>query len=347
MRGRTRKTAPERPQPGFTLVELLVVIAIIGLLVGLLLPAVQAAREAARRMSCSNNIKNIALAVLNYESVNGTLPPARIRPDGTVAFDPAQPPPTGELELIPYNRSGTSGFVLLLPFVEEAATFDGLQITEFGGLFPSSQFFSGVPWWNDQRRQLLSQRPDVYGCPSSETLIATEDPSFSGNTPPPATGTYAFNAGHRGVNSFDGANYCMTKHRSSGPHRYWKTIDLRKVVDGASQTFSVGEIIDGHTQDSSNIWSYTLRYADCYRVTDVPLNTPPGVLAKVIGSDPGNHNGAFASRHPGGALFSFLDGRVEFIQDSIDLDTYQNLSTIAGTPTDHDLNDQEWCDANE
>src|SRR3954467_6091271 len=89
----------------FTLVELLVVIAIIGILVALLLPAIQSAREAARRTKCTNNLKNIALACLNYESTKKTLPPA-----SNTALKESQ--------------SGLSWAVLILPFIEESTVGD-------------------------------------------------------------------------------------------------------------------------------------------------------------------------------------------------------------------------------
>src|SRR3954471_20063556 len=89
-----------RAAPGFTLVELLVVIAIIGILVALLLPAIQAAREAARRTKCVNNLKNIGLACLNYESTKKSYPPS-----STIATD--------------ISTNGLSWEVLILPYIEE------------------------------------------------------------------------------------------------------------------------------------------------------------------------------------------------------------------------------------
>ena len=86
----------------FTLVELLVVIAIIGILIGLLLPAVQAAREAARRMSCTNNLKQIGLALHNYESALKTFPPSTVSIGGS-----ASQPWSAQAFLLPYLEGGT------------------------------------------------------------------------------------------------------------------------------------------------------------------------------------------------------------------------------------------------
>ena len=100
----------------FTLVELLVVIAIIGILVSLLLPAVQQAREAARRMQCSNNLKQIALALANYESGVGVFPPGRMGCDGWTQ-DVCKDNPG-------IQRPGTSGFVMILPQLEQQNLYD-------------------------------------------------------------------------------------------------------------------------------------------------------------------------------------------------------------------------------
>jgi len=112
-----RQSNPSRS--GFTLIELLVVIAIIGVLVGLLLPAVQKVRETAARMSCANNLKQIGLALHNYEGANGYLPTAfKMLP----APDPAAPSGTGIY--------GPSAFVLILPYLEQNNVYCQIDITK-------------------------------------------------------------------------------------------------------------------------------------------------------------------------------------------------------------------------
>jgi len=141
-------------------------------------------------------------------------------------------------------------------------------------------------------------------------------------------------------------NACLTKHHNSGAHLYWKTVAIKKVTDGLSKTISVGEVIDGHTVNSSNIWTYVLRYADCFRVADTPINTPAEFNGIAVGTNDAKVNGAFASRHPGGALFSYLDGHIEFVQEDIDIDTYQNLATISYEPLERDEIDKNFCRSN-
>ncbi len=331
----------QRTRGGFTLVELLVVIAIIGVLVGLLLPAVQAAREAARRMSCTNNLKQIALSDLNHESVHGNFVPARLGPDSTGSF---------EMRFLKtaVERSGASGFVLLLPFIEQQALFDILDIYENDSIWPAGAFkTSGVNWSTPERRVAMGQSLDSYICPSEGSERNLQD--WTSWEPAPAVGSYAFVAGHRGVTGgslYSPVNACMVKHHNTGPHLYYTVVKIKEIQDGTSSTISVGEVIETSIGEingahSRNIWTNVLRYLDCFRVTSVALNTPPWAETLNVNGD--IVNGAFASRHPGGALFAYVDGHVEFLGEDIDFELYQNLSTIAGDPLTMDQIDKENC----
>ena len=146
-------------RPAFTLVELLVVIAIIGILVGLLLPAVQAAREAARRMSCSNNLKQIGLAVLNYESATRRLPPSTCLP----------------------SRGSWSIHGRIMPYLEQGNFYNQIDLS-IG--------------WSSQPIVSHFQVP-VYACPSDPRSREERDTSTTGSTSGiflyPTT--YGFNAG--------------------------------------------------------------------------------------------------------------------------------------------------------
>jgi prepilin-type N-terminal cleavage/methylation domain-containing protein/prepilin-type processing-associated H-X9-DG protein len=331
---------------GFTLVELLVVIAIIGILVALLLPAIQAAREAARRMSCSNNLKQIGIAELKYEGVRKVYPPARPGPDKTTANEVVWvgfPPGSRKDGKKGWERTGVSGFVLILPFMEDQPLYDQFDIERGDGVWLSS--YAGIAWRTPAKEKAIATRPGVMVCPSNLTEPKTTLHQDWGEIP--ATGTYAFCAGHRGPHtSFNVKNACRIKHHNSGLHLYWTTRAIKEITDGTSKTFSVGEIIEGHTLDSSNIWTYAYRYLDCFRTANVALNTPPGVDAVNLSADDGeaaNANGAFASPHPSGGQFMFADGHVEFITEDIDLDTYQNYATVAGTPLEMDQKDDALC----
>ena len=117
---------------GFTLIELLVVIAIIAVLIALLLPAVQAAREAARRAQCVNNLKQIGLAIANYESANGNYPPAAI--------------------VDKQGKPLLSWRVAILPYLDANPLYTKFKLDE--------------PWDSPHNKELLKYMPAVYGCPS-------------------------------------------------------------------------------------------------------------------------------------------------------------------------------------
>jgi prepilin-type N-terminal cleavage/methylation domain-containing protein/prepilin-type processing-associated H-X9-DG protein len=315
-----------RKRCGFTLVELLVVIAIIGVLVALLLPAVQAAREAARRAQCVNNLKQIGLAVANFADTKKRLPPGRLGCDGTAAGAGSNAAPSGHrckiVNLVPNNeRVATSGFVLLLPQIEEQALFDVVDFTV--GIWPTP--LPGSAWLTADNIQLISTRPSVLVCPSNTSDPYSLDPRVGSDhdigTNKAAVGSYAFVTGLYGPSEGTGNK---AKYSNIGLFYYCKQHKIKECPDGLSKTMLAGETIEGHTQQSSNIWTRALRHADCLRSTENPINTPPGMGNTTTSLDV---NGAFASQHPGGANFVFGDGSVTTINDTIDQNIYEALST--------------------
>jgi prepilin-type N-terminal cleavage/methylation domain-containing protein/prepilin-type processing-associated H-X9-DG protein len=298
-----------RRRNGFTLVELLVVIAIIGVLIALLLPAVQAAREAARRMQCGNNLKQIGLALLSYEGSHGVFPPGR------VGYD--------EGGSTPVQKLGTSGFVMILPQLEQQQLYDMFDFTN--GRWPYGAT------WLATNASAIAERPDVYVCPSDESepysLQPKVDTAYDTYGRPAATGSYAMVSGT--IGAAGGLSQAM-KYENTGVFFYIETFKARDVTDGLSKTLFVGEVVEGHTQNSSNIWSRALREMDTLRSTSNPLNTFPG--EPIYMTNYGlKVNGAFASRHPSGANFGFGDGHAAFLEENIDLSLYRALSTRDGS----------------
>ncbi len=304
--------APRRPaRHGFSLIELLVVVTIVGLLIAMLLPAVQAAREAARRTGCINRLRQVGLAIVNYEGHHTTLPPGRVGCDdtGDTLAIPACPP-----GLPTEKRTAASGLVSILPQIEEQALYDRLSI-EVGGLW--NRNVDDLGWYADQAKcRGIKERLDVYVCPSdsSKELSDVYDPVVA------ATGSYALVMGSLGA----GDPIAHVRYNNNGPFLYVTRHKVHQVTDGLSGTMAVGEVVLADTWESSNTWTYALAQADCLRTTTNPLNTQPGAGATYY-----RQNGAFGSNHPGGAQFAYLDGHVAWIGDDIDPDAYRAASTIA------------------
>lgn len=337
--------ANRRAPQGFTLVELLVVIAIIGILVALLLPAVQAAREAARRAECVNNLKQISLAALSYESAHGALPPASLGCDGS-NFGQCG-------DLTPEEKSMASVFVLILPQLEQQTLWDTLDI-QSGNIWT---FDGAAAWLNEPGKvEAVRQVVEPFRCPSStgSLLMQHELLPTSGNGLEAAQGSYAAVHGSIGPTGFDysGAGngnplHYDTKVGNTGAFVYLVERKYRQITDGASETMFFGEVntapversdlpaaIQGLSEQqismiSSNVWSYTQRHRDSLRSTLNPLNTPPGHGATLKAGAGAGSNGAFGSEHAGGASFAYGDGHVDFLADDIDSAIYWCQSTIA------------------
>ena len=319
---------------GFTLVELLVVIAIIGVLVALLLPAVQAARESARRMQCTNNLKQMGLSHLNYESARGHFP------DGmTLDWN-------GDCNPVP--SEGCRGWTHIhhtLNYYEQGAVeqkfdfnFDGgwlyffrslsaAEIDQLESTRISVLLCPSLTKWDETYG--FGYRRDYFGCFGGRGHSQAGGASKFGGSKDPRT---TLLVGKNGVQvADDGVLYANSSTKFS------------EIEDGSSNTYLAGESYHGNISSAPGYGTCTggqppwhiggsgkpgagnVQYGRVLRGTIFPINTDIECLTAAT-----EHDISFGSEHPGGCNMVYADGHVVFVQEDIDFDTYQAISTRAG-----------------
>ena len=343
---------------GFTLVELLVVVAIIAILVALLLPAVQAAREAARRIQCSNNVKQMGLALHNYHSTHGKFTASEI---GINSHNYCY----YTCEAGSYHKSWAW---MILPFLEQDVAYRN-----------SDQAYSGSPWvmgnepGNPNAAALKNVAPPSFRCPSEDTPVFTiwypemflanvgytaiqgsTDPSLKGATfagdqgIASGNGMMSFNVFKRVTDALDGSSNTLLLGELSGRMKaHDADVDFRKSARSGAWT----GCWTGERVEDTQAWSGSgYRGPESYNSVAVryPINFPGYTT---VGSDGYYYNGTnrdddfletrtyyslntpLMSDHPGGTHVCLADGSVRFLGDSLDLLTLQRLANrIDGNP---------------
>jgi prepilin-type N-terminal cleavage/methylation domain-containing protein len=310
----------------FTLVELLVVIAIIGVLVALLLPAVQAAREASRRSQCSNNLRQIGLALHGYHDTN-LLFPINYRPKGTTfATDYA-------------TWSWMQG---ILPYIEQNNLANGLApaspMAVTGNLVASDTVIKTYICPSDGLTRAGKNARPLDGKQASapfQTRLkgATNYKASSGAN---WNATFPNSVNMRWGNSNDGLLFCdgFTCSNSSGAgpsnmiNVQKNTLRVAQIADGLSNTFAVGEAIPAWSR-----WTWWYCNNATVATCAIPLNYRRGVEKLDTFTANWPRNFGFYSLHPSGASFTLCDGSVRFVADNIDLATYRAMATTEGGET--------------
>lgn len=307
---RTCATAAPLRQ-GFTLVELLVVIAIIGVLVALLLPAVQAAREAARRASCSNNLKQLGLALQNYHDTMLAFPYGGT--DGPKRSTPVM--------------NDISWHARILPFIEQTPLYDKINWSQA---------------WNSTNNLAVAHvKVKGYFCPSAveERSGSTGEKLSTESTPVYTTHYYGIN-GPEGTNATTGQVYTMHASSASGHGDImqdgvlcpWEASSMAAVVDGTSNTFLVGEIgflkalkpINGHSLRS---WT---RGGGSSNTTGGTKNVQFAINSTPYNGSNNFNDISFGSQHPAGAQFGLVDGSVKMITANVDMAIYLSMASRSG-----------------
>lgn len=314
-----------QPKRGFTLVELLVVIAIIGILVGLLLPAVQAAREAARRMQCSNNLKQIGLAMHLYHDAHRTLPVGA------------------------WGCCWGTWQVSVLPFMEQRALGDmyvwSVELQRYGGT---------------QNLPVTRTRLSTFTCPSDTPWSGT---TFSGITSHNYVANFG-NTGYLVPTDAISTNTPRTVRDDMFGLRYggapfertghnWSSFQGAKVVrafgfgsitDGTSNTLMLSETLQGPESGSTrDLRGFTwFGNGATFMTYLTPNSSQPDVLAGsgqcisspvmpcTISTSARPITFAARSRHTGGVQATMVDGSVTFYSQNIDWQTWQSLGTSQG-----------------
>jgi prepilin-type N-terminal cleavage/methylation domain-containing protein/prepilin-type processing-associated H-X9-DG protein len=319
----TKSKVPRRRKTAFTLVELLVVIAIIGILIALLLPAVQAAREAARRTSCTNNLKQLGLALHNYHDSYKQFA------IGTRNCDPANPGTGtcaggyGYVWQAGAHRKG-SVLVKLLPYFEQGPLHDQLDFTgdvqaQLAALGFGPQKLETLTCPSDKQNTLSTGQTNYAPCIGNQRMPGRNNTcnSYPGND--------FFNGptGHGSTESGENISGCFS--------RYSFAARFADITDGTSNVIAMGEIRPWCGDHHRGGW---MNANALWTATTAPINFPT-----CPGEPPGTSSGAytcyhfgnwqtsqgFKSLHPGGANFVLADGSVHFLAETIDYLTYQKL----------------------
>lgn len=347
---------------GFTLIELLVVIAIIAVLIGLLLPAVQKVREAANRMKCQSNLKQIALACHNYESTNGTLPPAG------KGYGFCSSAATGNGDV---NVTNMHGFILLLPYLEQQSLFAQLDLNKAfsdviwdnsGVIRNNKGNYKVAPWapaTPTQNQALMNNVLQSFICPSDNGPRTSTPQAFPNRYGVNGTPQLSGQRSNYDFITLTGTDFgtCNWWTNSGTPQtRYMfgenSKCRLSDVKDGLSNTFMLGETLDtpycngwppawgyrawvfsgldpgpapvaGSAFPAQGINNWTLIAS--WTACGNPTST--GTNAPTPGRL-GNW-GQVGSLHSGGAQFAMGDGSIRFVKENVPAATLKLWCTIA------------------